>query len=690
MHLIEWHDRCLPPKAETYAFANQLCCMPAFVAVIDTIGGNMETLLGADHPGVEEPEASDCESLECTTRALRTLSAVVRTLLRAQDEASLLKDMCTAIVDSGGYRRAGVVLAQNDSARTLRWVAWVGLIDGKAEQLDMEWVQHRGFTYADTPAGQTAVGEAIRTRTPCVVHDIANNPRYDDPQFAILRQHAASDGYASLTAFPLIHDTQLFGALFMAAPETDAFDTAELCLLGGMADDMAFGMAGLRLREQHRQAQETIYRLAYFDSMTGLANRTRQMDLLNAYLEHPEFGARALSLVQINVGQFTEVCNAFGQQVADQLIVETARRLQASLPGNLELARVGEAIFSIIIPPNWQDDAVTVARRLIQGLNAPIEVAGMAVDAHVHAGVVALCPDANDAGILFRRANAALFHGDSLGDGISSFAGSKNAEQMSRLALMGDLRLAVQRDELRVFCQPKIDMQTGRIVGAEALIRWQHPTLGMVPPAHFIKLAEQSGIIVDLTKWMLERCFSWLRGWQHDGIGETLAINLSAHDLLSSSIVGDIGKWMEQWKICPESVEFELTESVLVEDPAAALDVLTRLKATGVKLLLDDFGTGYASLSYLQRFPFDVIKIDQSFVMPMLDNPDSAAIVRSTIELGHILGRHVVAEGVESAEIWNCLREQGCDLAQGYLISKPIPIEQFQGWKAGWMAAAVQ
>lgn len=643
--------------------------------------------MDAGRPTVEEPPAKDCESLECTTRALRTLSAVIRTLLRAQDEPSLLTDMCTAIVESGGYRRAGVALALNDSAKTIRWVAWVGLVDGKPEPLDMEWINDRGFTYADTPAGQTAVGVAMRTRTPCVVHDIPNNPRYDNPQFAILRQHSLRDGYASLTAFPLIHDTQLFGALFMAAPEPDAFDTGELGLLGEMADDLAFGIAGLRLREQHRQAEETIYRLAYFDSMTGLANRTRQMDMLKGYLDRPQAGTHALSLVHINVGQFAEVCNAFGQQVADQLIIETARRLQSRIPGDLELARVGEAIFSIIIPANWEDDPVAVARQLIQGLNAPIEVAGMAVDAHVHAGVVSVCDDANDAEILFRRANAALFHGESLGDGITGFAGSKNAEQMSRLALMGDLRLAGQRDELRVFCQPKIDMKTGQIVGAEALIRWQHPTLGMVSPTHFIKLAEQSGLIIDLTKWMLERCFSWLQKWKHDGIRETLAINLSPHDLLSSSIVCDIGKWMEQWKICPEAVEFELTESALVEDPCAALDVLTRLKAIGVKLLLDDFGTGYASLSYLQRFPFDVIKIDQSFILPMLENADSAAIVRSTIELGHILGRHVVAEGVESEDVWRCLQEQGCDLAQGYVISKPLPIEQFQGWKAEWQAA---
>ena len=643
--------------------------------------------MSADHAAANEQHELSSASLERTTRALRTLSAGIRTLLRARDEAVLFKDMCTAIVESGGYRRAGVALAGHDSAQTIHWVAWVGLIEGKAELLDVDWINQSGFTYADAPAGQTAVGVAMRTRTPCVVRDVLNNPRYAGPEFAVLRQNFIRDGYASLTAFPLICDTHLFGALFMAAEEADAFDSGELCLLGGMADDLAFGIAGLRLREQHRQAQETIHRLAFFDGMTGLANRTRQMELLNGYLECTNAGVRPLSLLHINIGQFADVCNVFGQQVADQLILETVKRLQARMPPDMALARVGEAIFSVIVPAKGADDAVAFARQLIDGLDDPIEVAGIAVDAHVHVGVVTVCEDANDADALFGRANAALFHGDPIAKRITGFAGGKNAEHISRLLLMGDLRLAVKRNELRVFCQPKVDMQTGQVVGAEALIRWQHPTLGMLSPAHFIGLAEQSGLIVELTKWMLAHCFSWLDRWKNEGISETLAINLSAHDLLSSSIVCDIATCLQQWKVGVDSVEFELTESALVEDPRVALDVLTRLKSLGVKLLLDDFGTGYSSLSYLQRFPFDVIKIDQSFVIPMLDDPDSSAIVRSTIELGHILGRVVVAEGVESAAIWKCLREQGCDQAQGYFIGKPMPIDQFQQWKADWRAA---
>lgn len=647
----------------------------------------MKESTDTEEHAIDELKNSDYTLLEETTRVLRTRSAVIRTLLRAKDESALLQDTCATIVEQAGYRRAGVAFAEYDVAESIRWVTWVGLVGGNAEILDIDWINKGRFTYADTPSGQTAVGVAIRTRAPCVRRDVLNHPQYASEQFAALRQCAIHDGYASLSAFPLISDNYVFGALFIADHEPNAFNSNELCLLGEIADDLAFGIAGLRLREQQRKAEETIHRLAFYDCKTGLANRTRQIEKLTSCLEQPECNVRPLSLVHINVGQFSEIYNVFGQQVADQLIVETVRRLQSQLPRDLELARIGEAAFSIIMPSHWEGDVVDFARQLILVLNDPIEVANIAVDAHAHAGIVTMCKDLSDAETLFRRANAALFYGESISERITIFAGSKTEEQISRLSLMGDLRLAVQRNELRVFCQPKINMRTNQVVGAEALIRWQHPTLGMVPPANFIKLAEQSGVVVELTRWMLDNCFCWLHQWRKDGIDETLAINLSAYDLLSSSIVCDIRERMAHWNICPDSVAFELTESALVEDPRVALGVLTRLKALGVELLLDDFGTGYSSLSYLQRFPFATIKIDQSFVMPMLESADSAAIVRSTIELAHILGKRVVAEGVESAETWESLKEQDCDMAQGYFTGMPMPIEDFQRWKTAWTAA---
>jgi EAL domain-containing protein (putative c-di-GMP-specific phosphodiesterase class I) len=330
-----------------------------------------------------------------------------------------------------------------------------------------------------------------------------------------------------------------------------------------------------------------------------------------------------------------------------------------------------------------------LAINVLDELNRPVEIQGVAIDADVRAGIVTELEPSNDAETVFRHANAALFYGSAVTDKISVFAGDRNQEHVSRLLLMGDLRHAVNRRELRLFCQPKVDMNTLQIVGAEVLVRWDHPKLGMISPSSFIKIAEQSGVIVEVTRHLLDMSFSWISVWGKEGRAQKLAINLSAHDLLSSKIISYIKDLMVKWQIHPDCIEFELTESALIDDPLAALEVLSGIKDIGFQLLIDDFGTGYSSLSYLQRFPFDVIKIDQSFVMPMLDSPDSAAIVHSTIELGHILGRKVIAEGVESAEVWKSLQARGCDIAQGYFITAPIPIEEFPGWQATWDARCV-
>ncbi|NML61006.1 sensor domain-containing phosphodiesterase [Massilia sp. RP-1-19] len=628
-------------------------------------------------------------ALERSTRAFRTLSAGTRTLLRATNEAQLLQDMCTVIVETGGYRRAGVAYASEDEQKSMRWVVQVGMNNGKAQPVDVSWLNAFGFTYADIPAGRTAVGTAIRTRAPCVGRDILNSPLYAEPQLAIFRQQALDEGYASVTAFPLVADGHVLGALFMAAAEPDAFHEEEVRLLADMADDLAFGITSLRIRELHRAAQATIEKLAFFDTESGLPNRTLQLQAITAFLKQARAENVPLSLVHLKISRFEEISHVLGYQAADQLMKEIARRLSGWASPERPLARIGEACFSMILHGASMEDATAFAHTVLQALDDPIEVCGVALDAPVHASVACDVAAAMAPETLFRHANAALYHGTPVTDRVKVFANARAADYAGRLSLLGDLRRAVERNELRLYCQPKVDMRSGKVTGAEALVRWAHPRLGMVLPSHFIQLAEQSGMITHVTNWVLNAAFSQLRAWPVDDTPQTLAINISAYDFRNPTIVRQIDNLLSAWRIDPARVQFELTESALIDDPGATLVALSGLKALGVELLIDDFGTGYSSLSYLQKFPVDGIKIDQSFVMPMLDSPDSAAIVRSTIELGHTLSRHIVAEGVESEALWERLADEGCDVAQGYFIGEPMPIEDFPQWRAGWEARHV-
>jgi EAL domain-containing protein (putative c-di-GMP-specific phosphodiesterase class I) len=268
--------------------------------------------------------------------------------------------------------------------------------------------------------------------------------------------------------------------------------------------------------------------------------------------------------------------------------------------------------------------------------------------------------------------------------GYALYTGGQEQEFTRRLALMADLRRTIEHNELELYCQPKVAMTSGLVCGAEALVRWRHPVHGMLPTMEFIKLAEQAGLITPLTHWMLDAAFRQSYAWHQDGLDRALSVNLSAHDLHDPGLIDRLRGLFSTWGIAPELMQFELTESALMLDPASALETLTRLKQLGVELYIDDFGTGYSSLSYLQKLPVDGIKIDQGFVMPMMTSSDSAVIVRSTIELGHNLDLKIVAEGVESQAVWDSLAALGCDVAQGYLISTPMPAGHIRNWETNW------
>lgn len=640
------------------------------------MGHATEEKNGGNEPALTEEQVR--KGFTRAVRALRTLSAGGRTLLRASNENDLLQEMCRVIVETGGYRLSAVAYAEQDERKSLRWMASVGV--------DIAFLETLRYTWTDTKSGRNATGTAIRTGHPDVARNLLTDPVYADPGYDSLRERGRRMGFASSTSFPLRIDGHVFGALTMAAAEPDAFDAEEIALLGELADDLAYGIANLRLSARHREAQAIIVRQAYYDPLTGLPNRTLLQEKIEAQMADARQQGRVLALLHLEVGRLSEVNKVLGYRAGEDLLLELARRLAQAVQPDEILARVGEGEFAILLQDGSADFATQAAQRLALALGEPVEVTGLMLQAGMSIGIALFPEHATNAQTLIQRANAAMHQVRPIYGGYAMYRSGQEQEYTRRLALIGDLHRAIRSNEMRLYCQPKVDIASRRVCGVEALVRWQHPRHGMVSTAEFIRLAEQAGTITPLTHWMLDAAFSQSHAWHQAGVDQALAINLSAYDLYSPGLADRIGGLFSTWGISPQMIQFELTESALMADPAAALETLTCLKNLGVELFIDDFGTGYSGLSYLQRLPVDGIKIDQSFVMPMISSGDSEVIVHSTIELGHNLGLKVTAEGVETDAVWKRLAALECDVAQGYLISMPMPAQTFESWNSRWAA----
>lgn len=630
-------------------------------------------------PGACNIAARGTDELSRLTRALKTVTAGHRTLLHASDEKTLLEDMCAVIVDAG-YCRATVGYAVFDEAKSIELVASAG----KSQHLIKSLV----FNWGEGPSGQTAIGTAIRTGQ--IVHGrrILSDPAYAGPEFKALREEAARLGYSAAAAFPLHLDGKILGALAIVTADPEAFDEQELELLAGLVDNLVFGIANLRTRKAHLAAEATIMRLAYYDELTGLPNRSALASQLHERIELAAGRHEALALLHVGVGRYREIMKVLGDRASDTLLVEVARRLAAKLPENVFLARVGESDFALVLDNTGAEDAMRSARQLQLMLLEPVSVQGLSLDTQASIGIAVYPGHAADAQELIRRANSAMQHALPIASGCAMYTGGQEEEGKRRLALMGDMQWALRHSGLALYCQPKVDMALQRVCGMEALVRWEHPLLGMVSTQELISVVEQAGMIRALTDWVLDAAFRQSRVWHDAGRDWPIAVNLSVHDLYDRGLIDHIRGLFSTWGISPELMQFELTESALMADPAGAVETLIQLKKMGVDIFVDDFGTGYSSLSYLQKLPVDGIKVDQSFVAPMNARHDSAVIVKSTIELGHNLGLKVVAEGVETMAVWDDLMALNCDVAQGYLISRPMPVNAMEAWTAGWMGPA--
>ena len=434
------------------------------------------------------------------------------------------------------------------------------------------------------------------------------------------------------------------------------------------------------VRREHRQAEETIRYLAYYDPLTGLPNRTSLLDRLHLAITEGSAKKNSVALLLMDLDRFKEVNDTLGHHRGDILLQQVGARLQAALRPSDLVARLGGDEFAVMLPLASSQHASQVAQKILDTLSPPFVIEGLPVAVEAAIGI-ALCPDHGaNPNSLMQRADVAMYAAKQAGSGFIIYDTQYDRHSPRRLSLIGELRQAIDRDQLFLHYQPKIDLKTRRVVGVEALVRWQHPEHGFVPPDQFIEPAERTGLIKPLTLWIFNTAQREHLAWQQAGINLSMSVNLSARNLHDLHFPDQIAEILHTTGGNPERLELEITESAIMNDPARALEAITRLRALGIRFAIDDFGIGYSSLAYLKRLPVDAIKIDKSFVIHMIENQNDAVIVRSTIDLAHNLGHQVIAEGVENQELWDRLAALGCDAAQGYYMCKPIPAADLTRW----------
>ncbi|WP_426210697.1 putative bifunctional diguanylate cyclase/phosphodiesterase [Massilia sp. TWP1-3-3] len=442
------------------------------------------------------------------------------------------------------------------------------------------------------------------------------------------------------------------------------------------------------MRDGIAKREHEIGRLAYWDSLTGLPNRAQFVLLLGEALTEAGRAGHAAFVLMMDLNRFKHVNDVMGHDFGDELLRQVAARLKlhmAAADPSAHVARLGGDEFAVLLSAVNVERAQSVAAGILQVLEVPISLDDQTVDIGAGLGIAAFPAHGAKAEELLSMAEVAMYQAKQRNDGAILYEAAMDTASAKSLGLLSELRNAIERDEFRLHLQPKLRLDTGEVVGAEALVRWVHPERGNVFPDEFIPFAEQTGFIRVLTRWVLERSAALCRQLAEQGIHLKISVNLSTRDLLDQDLPAKFGEILERHKVAAQSFCLEITESAIMDDPVRAQLTLERLHAMGVDLSIDDFGTGYSSLAYLKRLPVDELKIDKSFVLNMEHDSGDTKIVRSTIDLGHNMGLRVVAEGIESEAVWRLLAALGCDQGQGYFMSRAMPGDELAAWIAAWV-----
>jgi len=615
--------------------------------------GSLIVTIGRD---ITERKQAD-DRLRRLNRVHAILSGINSAIVRIRSRAELFSEACRIAVEHGGFR-----------------MVWIGLADRAAGEVRV--AAHSGFE-PDTPGdfavpmGESAAAKsstayrAMLLKKPVFCNDIAAEP----PRSPI-RALALKRGLRSVVSLPLVIAGESIGVMFLFASEANAFTAEELDLLRELADDIAFAL-------DHISKEERLNYLAMYDQLTGMANCALFLERFNQFIQAASPTGNKVALVLTDIERLRMINESLGRQAGDAVIKELSERFAREV-GKSEVARIGADQFAIVLHViKGKSELMRRIERLWQRcLAEPFSVSGAELRMAAKAGVTLFPKDGADAELLLRNAEAALVKAKEFGEQYVFYTPAMIARTGERLTLENRLRQALEKDEFVLYYQPKVELEMRSIVGVEALIRWQSPELGLVPPMKFIPLMEETGLILDVGAWALHKAIEDHFRWITLGISAPrVAVNVSAIQLRRRDFVSMVEDAITRGAT-PPGVDLEITESVVMEDIKSNIQKLKDIRSLGLGIAIDDFGTGYSSLGYLARLPVQTLKIDRSFVIAMLKDPDTMTLVQTIISLAHSLRLKVVAEGVEEEEQARILGLIRCDEMQGYLFSRPMPFDQ--------------
>ncbi|MGZ5231822.1 MAG: sensor domain-containing protein [Burkholderiales bacterium] len=592
-------------------------------------------------------------------RVYAVLSRINALIVRARDRDELFRETCEIAVEEGGFCMALVAMVDHQTMK---------IVPVASARIGEELLSAiKRLLSSSESAPRTMIARAIREKKAVV-----SNASQSDPQALLGKQHGES-GVRSCAVLPLIVSDQAIGVIALYAHEIEFFHQEELKLLTQLASDVAFAI-------DHIEKAEKLKYLAYYDVLTGLANRSMFSKLLNQAISLARRDGKQLAVLFVDLDRFKNINDTLGHEAGDLLLKEVAKRLQGCLRESDTVARLGGDEFVVLLPALRDAAEVqVVARKILAATNESFVALGQEFRVTASVGASTYPKDGEDEQSLMKNADIAMYQAKEGGkNNFQFYSAQMNTHSFERLAMESRLRRALEREEFQLHYQPKIDARSGSIVGIEALLRWEHPELGTVAPMKFIPIAEETGLIVSIGKWVLKTACTQNVAWQQTGLPHLkMAVNLSRRQFSDEDLLNDITSILDETGMSPDLLELEITESTFMHDVDRAICTLKAFKDIGVRLAIDNFGTSFSSLSSLRQFPVDTIKIDGSFFRDLSTQAEDRGIAQAVIAMGKTLSLSVIAQGVETKEQVDFLRERACDEFQGFYFSKAVPADRF-------------